>query len=57
MQQKNGHIYDSSQVNQNKHTHIYMYNYYAALHLMYRALFLIELEFINTYICGEQDIL
>ena len=25
-------------------------NYYAALHLMHRALFLIELEFINIYV-------
>ena len=29
---------------------IYVKNYYAALHLMHRALFLIELEFKNTYI-------
>ena len=31
-------------------SNIYVNNYYTALHLMYRALFLIELEFKNTYI-------
>ena len=31
-------------------SNIYVKNYYAALHLMHKALFLIELEFKNTYI-------